>query len=268
MPKNETPDRAAGIAALARRAAFSLLIAVVLGMLFTGAAGISDARIRVPLMALCALLSCGLFLLEGLGCGAKDAAEDRRRRRKAKEEGTPAPEKGARVFRPGKCLAALALVFLPLLAVALWIAATAEPYRYQLQDLPLWLTGSYGSREEIMRPLAAYFAEEPAGARVWVRMALRVVLMPFVGFFSDPVRSAETLDRLSPLFLSLYPLAFLAGYLAGPRREARIAKKERRAKKAAVRHAEKRSLAEELTRGGGEVHYGQRAGREDSHRLI
>ena len=58
--------------------------------------------------------------------------------------------------------------------------------------------------------------------------------------------------------LAAYPLMFIAGYLLGPKRQSRLAAKERKAKKVAVRRAERRTLAEELTRGGGEVHYGQR----------
>ena len=255
---------------MAGRAAFSLLIAVILGMLFSGVSGMEQSYIRIPLAVLVTLICLALFALEGLGCGTKDAMESRRVRKLEKDGGTAKPKDLAGCWHPLKCAAALLLVFALPMALAVWIAVTAEPYRYQLQDLPLWLTENYGTREEIMAPLAAYLAEEPpAGPRIILRIVLRALIMPFIGFFSDPQTEVFQLDRLSPLFLGVYPLSFFLGYLFGPRRGRRIAKKERRSKKIAARRAEKSNLAEELTRGGGDVHYGGRAGSgEEKHKLV
>ncbi len=255
---------------MARRAAFALLIAVVLGMLFSGVSGMGQVYIRIPLAVLVTAACVALFFAEGLGCGTKDAMESRRVRKVEREGGAARPKELADCWHPLKCAAALLVVFLLPMALAAWIALTAEPYRYELQDLPLWLTENYGTREEVMAPLAAYLEEAPpAGARVILRIGLRALIMPFIGFFSDPQTEVFRLDRLSPLFLALYPLSFFAGYLLGPRRSRRIARQERRSKKTAVRRAEKSSLAEELTRGGGEVHYGGRADSgKDKHKLV
>lgn len=255
---------------IAKRVAFALLIVVVLGMLFSGISGIGQSFIRIPMSILIVLISLALFVLEGLSCGTKDAAESRRVR-KLERDGLRIDLKDlADCWHPGKCIIAILLVFLLPIGLAIWIAVTAEPYRYQLQDLPLWLTENYGTREEVMAPLAAYLTEEPsASPRIILRIGLRALIMPFIGFFSDPQIEVYWLDHLSPLFLFLYPFSFFTGYLFGPWRSRKIATKERRSKKIAIRRAEKRSLAEELTRGGGEVHYGGRAEEKgEKHKLV
>ena len=58
--------------------------------------------------------------------------------------------------RPVTVLMALLclIVFGIPLALGAYLAATAEPYTYALQDLPSWLTGTYGAREDgkLFRP--------------------------------------------------------------------------------------------------------------------
>ncbi|MCR4707389.1 MAG: hypothetical protein K5746_05510 [Clostridiales bacterium] len=254
----------------ARRAAFILLVSVILGMLFSGISGIGQNVVRVLISIFISILTVALFFFEGLGCGTKDAVESRRVRKIERDGGAAKPKELAGCWHPAKCAAALLMVFLLPLLLGAWISLTAEPYHYQLQDLPLWLTENYGKQEEVMTPLAAYTAEPTgADARTILRIGLRVLIMPFIGFFADPQTEVFRLDRLSPVFLLLYPLAFFIGYLFGPRRSRKIAKQERHSKKVAVKKAEKSSLAEKLTRGGGEVHYGGRAGKkEEKHKLV
>ena len=49
-------------------------------------------------------------------------------------------------YQPMKALCACLVVFAVPLALSLYLAATAKPYTYALQDLPAWLTGTYGAR--------------------------------------------------------------------------------------------------------------------------
>ncbi len=255
---------------MACRIALLLLGAVVMGLMFSGLSAISTRVVRILLSAVMLAGITALFFAEGLSCGMKDAAASSRAARLEKESGAVPAAEDAACWHPMKAATALILVFVLPLALAGFIALTAEPYHYTLQDLPTWLTSTYGSREDVMAPLAAYLQPEAPGIRIWIRMAVRLMEMPFIGFFPDPQKQAFALDTLSPLFLLIYPLAYLAAYCLGPRRQAALEARERKAARAAVRRQGKKKLADELTRGGGEVHYGQRrdADRQEHKRLV
>ena len=261
-PRKKKPLRLAvhwqaGILPAAGSLAVILLAALLLGLLFSGIISSESSLLKTIFSFFSLLILLLLFGHEGLRGGLRDAMVSRRVRRLEKDGYAPSRQEDASCWHPAKALFAAALVFLVPLLLSAVIALTAEPYHYTLQDLPQWLT-AYSSREDIMSPLAAYTETTAPSLRVWLRLLVRLLEMPALGFFRDPQRSAELIDRLAPLVLCLYPLFYLAGYFLGPSVESRIAAKERRAKKAAVRKAERHSLAEELTRGGGEVHYGQR----------
>ena len=259
-----------GVLPLAGRAAVMLLAAVLLGMLLSGVVSSEASLMRTALTVIVLALILLLFLQEGLRAGTGDAVTSRRVRRMEKEGYTPTEKEEAGCWHPAKAAAALAVVFVIPLALAGYIALTAQPYTYTLQDLPTWLTSNYGAREDIMAPLAAYQETTGMSARIVIRIVVRFMEMVFIGFFADPLRSALTIDRLAPVCILLYPCVFFIGYLVGPKAASKIAARERRSMRAAVRKAEKHSLAEELTRGGGDVHYGQRSniGREEHKRLI
>ncbi|MBR1407924.1 MAG: hypothetical protein IJ573_03380 [Clostridia bacterium] len=255
---------------MAGRIALLLLGAVVLGLMFSGLSAISTWIVRILLSAVILAGITALFFSEGLSCGMRDAAAGSRAAKLEAEGTAVSAEEDAACWHPLKAAAALLLVFAVPLILAGFIALTAEPYRYTLQDLPTWLTSTYGAREDVMAPLAAYLQPEVPGMRVWIRMAVRLMEMPFIGFFPDAQKQAFALDTLSPLFLLIYPLAYFAAYCMGPRRQAALETKERKAARAAVRRQGKKKLADELTRGGGEVHYGQRrdAEKQEHKRLV
>ncbi len=255
---------------LARRIALLLLAAVVLGLMFSGLSAISAPFVRAGISVLILAVILALFASEGLGAGMRDAAAGRRAARMEAEGKTLLPEEDAACWHPLKAAAALLLVFAVPLLLALFIALTAEPYRYTLQDLPTWLTATYGAREDVMAPLGAYTEQAAPDARILIRIVVRLMEMTFVGFFPDPQKSALLLDRLAPVFLLAYPIAYFAAYCLGPRRQAALEKRERKAVRAAVRRQGRKKLADELVRGGGEVHYGQRtdAQRGKDRRLV
>ena len=238
---------------LARRIALLLLAAVVLGLMFSGLSAISAPFVRAGISVLILAVILALFASEGLGAGMRDAAAGRRAARMEAEGKTLLPEEDAACWHPLKAAAALLLVFAVPLLLALFIALTAEPYRYTLQDLPTWLTATYGAREDVMAPLGAYTEQAAPDARILIRIVVRLMEMTFVG-----------------VFLLAYPIAYFAAYCLGPRRQAALEKRERKAVRAAVRRQGRKKLADELVRGGGEVHYGQRtdAQRGKDRRLV
>ena len=143
------------------------------------------------------------------------------------------------------------------------LAATAEPYTYALQDLPSWLTGTYGAREDVMAPLAAYAQTASVSARDIIRLIVRLTVLIYINLFPDPQTMAQLVDQLTPLMVLSYPVACMIGYLRAPAVYAKRQSMQRRAKKAAVRKAQKKSMVSELLGSGGDVHYGQRPQQEE-----
>lgn len=231
----------------------------VLGLMFSALQTIGTAWVRV-LVSL-AILSGVLLLFysEGLSKGLSDAGTSEACDR-ALAAGRPVSARDeAGCYHPLKAVCTAAAVYGLPLAMALYIAATAKAYTYTLQDLPSWLTAGYGSRADVMAPLAAYAAGTSLHVQDIVRMIVRMLELLYVNLFSDPLTMSAAIDHLSPLMLLTYPIAYLTGYLCAPAQNARQHTQHRKAKKAAVRRASRSHLAEELIGSGGEVHYGQQA---------
>ena len=141
---------------MAGRMAVILVAVAVMGLMFSALQAVSSIVLR-DIISL-AILSGILLMMysEGLTRGVADAdashAADR-----LEKLGRPLTRKEeSACYQPMKALCACLVVFAVPLALSLYLAATAKPYTYALQDLPAWLTGTYGAREDVMAPLAAY----------------------------------------------------------------------------------------------------------------
>lgn len=114
-----------------------------------------------------------------------------------------------------------------------------------------------------MAPLAAYAQSATFTLRDGIRLVVRLAVLIYINLFPDPQTMAQMIDRLSPLMVMTYPIACMIGYLRAPAVYAKRQSMQRRAKKAAVRKAQKKSMVDELLGSGGDVHYGQRVGQEE-----
>lgn len=255
------------VPAMAGRLATLLIAVIVMGLMFSALQGVG-AWLRVTLSA---LIVSGILLLcmnEGLAKGAQDAAASRSYV-SLEAKGTALEEKDdAACYHPMKALCAALAVFGVPLALSAIVALSAKEYTYTLQDLPAWLTDSYGSRGDVLAPLGAYTAQQGLTVIDWMRLLVRLPEMIFINFFGDPQRMSAAIDRLSPAFIASYPLLYVAGYLFGPKVNRRHERENRRAKKAAVRKAQKSSLAQELTGAQGQVHYGHRKEEHKKKELV
>ena len=244
---------------MARRMLLTLAAVIILGMMFSALQGVKTAAIRYGVSALIAVGFACMIFSEGLNKGVDDAASSRFYAQQLEKGHKLEDKDDAACYHPLKPVLACAILFAVPMLAAIFLAVTAQPYTYALQDLPTWLTGSYGARADIMGPLGAYGQKAVLGPVTWVRAAVRVLIMIFINLFSDPLRMTATIDRVAPLCLAVYPLAYIAGYLVAPKAQRKREKQNRRAKKVAVHKAQKSSLASELTGEQNAVHYGQRA---------
>ena len=258
----------ANVLPMAGKLAVLLLAMVVMGLMFSALQGVQSSWLRV---ALSALIVSGMLLLcanEGLTKGAQDAAASRNYVHLEAKGIALDGKDDAACYHPLKPVCAALVVFIVPLALSVIVALSARPYTYALQDLPAWLTDTYGSRGDLLAPLGAYTAQQSLTALDWMRMLVRLPEMIFINFFSDPQRMGQTIDRLSPLMIASYPLVYVAGYLCGPRINRRHEKENRRAKKAAVRRAGRSTLAQELTGAQGQVHYGHQKEEHKKRELV
>ena len=244
---------------MAGRLAVSMIVVVIAGLMLSAIQGIETFWLRAVIAGAIVFGMLALFFMEGLGKGTEDAAVSRMCMQLEKNGKSVGAHDDAACYHPLKAALMLVVLFAVPLLLAIYLCAVAKPYTYGLQDLPTWLTGSYGARGDIMGPLGAYEKSAVSlGAAGWVRVFVRLLEMNFINLFPEPLEMTSLIDRLSPLMIATYPIAYLLGYLCGPRVQRKRERQNRRAKKVAVRKAQKSSLAKELVGEQNAVHYGQR----------
>ena len=248
---------------MAGRMAVILVAVAVMGLMFSALQAIGSIVLR-DIISL-AILSGILLMMysEGLTRGVADMDASHAADRLEKLGRPLTSKEESACYQPMKALCACLIVFgLPRILSA-YLAATAEPYTYALQDLPAWLTGTYGAREDVMAPLAAYAQSTAVTVRDGIRLVVRLAVLIYINLFPDPQTMAQMIDWLSPLMVLTYPAACMIGYLRAPAVYAKRQSMQRRAKKAAARKAQKKSMVSELLGRGGDVHYGQRPQQEE-----
>lgn len=244
-----------------------LVSIIVMGLIFSALQALS-AGLR---LVLAGAIIAGMLLFmfsEGLNRGAEDAAASRNYANLTAKGVKLEKKDDAMCYHPLKALCAVLVVFAVPLALSTYIAVNAVEYTYELQDLPAWLESTYGMREDVMGPLGAYMVEKSMAASDWLRLIVRLFVMNYINLFSDPLEMSYVIDRFTPLFILSYPLLYMIGYLRGPASNRKQEKLNRRAKKVAVRRAEKKSLVEELTGAQGQVHYGQKKQEHKKKELV
>jgi len=244
-----------------------LVAIIVMGLIFSSLQALSSGLRTVLALAIIAGMLMFLFS-EGLNRGAEDAAASRSYVSLSAKGLKLEKKDDAMCYHPLKALCAVLVVFAVPLLLSVYIAANAQEYTYMLQDLPTWLEDSYGTREDVMGPLGAYAQQQSMGLQEWLRLIVRLYVMNYINLFGDPLKMTYLIDRFSPLMILSYPLMYMIGYLRGPASNRKTEKMNRRAKKVAVRRAEKKSLVEELTGAQGQVHYGHKREEHKKKELI
>ena len=259
------------IAAQSGRLFLILVATVILGLMFSGLQTIGIFWLAELINAVILGLFLFLFFNEGLSAGVRDTDMSRRMEKLEKEGRMVSAQDDALCYSPVRSVVcAVAVLILPFL-LAVIVGLLSKPYTYRLQDLPTWLTQNYSVRSDIMGPLGAYMKPVTLDTVDWLRLVARILGMIFVAFFPDPQKQVFIIDRTLPVLFVLYGCAYVIGYLCGPSRYAKLSKQQRKAKRVAQKKAQRRSLAEELTRQGAEVHYGERTdvvNKEDKNRLV
>ncbi len=186
----------------------------------------ASAVIRIALCVALIVIATLMFLTNAASLGeTESAAADRLAKSAQKSNYHPSEAELASRYSVKKALLGALLGALPLFILCVLLALTTRPYVYTLQSYPTWLS-SYVELPEIGGGIA-YLNDIQVniGIADYLRVAVRVVLFPIVGIFSDLSDSASLLfDRLTPIISLLIPAVFVIGYLLGPGRHAKEAK--------------------------------------------
>lgn len=236
-----------------------MVAVIIMGMMFSALQAIETLWLRA---ALSLLIVSGMLLLcfnEGATKGLKDAGASRFYAEAQVKGLTLGKKDDAACYNVLKAILAMALLFgIPVIAAA-YVALTTKGYTYSLQDLPVWLSDGYGVRQDVMGPLGAYAQRQGMAAGDWLRLLVRLPVMMYINLFADPLTMGAAIDRMTPVLLMTYPLTYVLGYMTAPRMRRKEEKMNRRAKKVAVRKAQKSTLAQTLVGDQHGVHYGQAA---------
>lgn len=262
--KKQAPLRKANhfmkdVTGIALRLLLYAVVTVVLGLLLSVIQGIENDALRLAVAALLSFVVLAVYFMEGISRGTEDAGNSRQIARLEKAGHSITAKEDASCYHPLKALVGSLLLFGIPLVLAIVLALNAKDYTYTLQDLPTWVSGSYGTREDVMAPLAAYTHALGTSALDWIRIVVRLFMLVFINLFDNVQTAVGLIDRLAPLFILLYPAAYVLGYLCGPSQQAKIEKMNKKAKKVAVRKQQKKKIADELLGSQNVPHYGHQA---------
>lgn len=262
--KKKAPIRKAnnfmkGTVGIALRLMLYVVVTVVVGLLLSVIQSIENDMLRLGVAGLLGFVVLAIYHIEGMNRGTLDAMSSRQMAKLEKAGHTITEKEDASCYHPLKAVVGSMLLYAIPLALAILLAVNAKEYTYVLQDLPTWLSGSYGMREDVMAPLAAYTQALGTGVMDWIRIVVRLFILVFINLFGDVQTAIGTIDRLSPLFMMLYPAAYVLGYLRGPAEQEKMEKLNKKAKKVAVRKHQKKKLVDELLGNQNVPHYGHQA---------
>lgn len=188
--------------------------------------------LRIPLIGGLIVAAGILMFTDASYRGARDCTmSDTLDRLEKKGEYKPTLEEEAKRYSRMKGILTAALAALIPFACAAFVAITAQPYAYTLQDYPSWL-GALTRRPEIGEALVYMEGTvASAGFGDYMRVVVRFLLFPYIGLAGTLSDDMSLLfDRLSPLFMLILPAVAAIGYQFGPRRRAKEAKAIKEAK--------------------------------------
>ena len=196
-------------------------------------------------MSLIIISFAGLYMFnQGTTKGEADTAYGEIMYQHQQEGKTVVQADRERCYHPAKGFAIILIALIPYLLLTLVFAFMAQPINYSLGVLPSWL--DVPAQQTHVGEALSYYTTQGSMALVDIlRIAVRAMTMPFVNI-AIPLGANAVLwaERLSPLWISIAPIAYGIGYLQGPkirikintgiaiglRKKKRKARKERKAR--------------------------------------
>lgn len=191
---------------------FVSILYLVLGLLLS----FDSAVFRVFTSCVLILIAALYMYFQGANSGQADTSFAEIMYEHDKEGKTVVPGDHDRCFHPGKGFFEVLIALIPYLLVTLVFAFLAQRITYTLGVLPSWVDSS--AQTHVGEALSYYNIRTTPLFMAILRIAARALTMPFINISlllgNDWVLWAE---RLTPLWVSIAPLAYGFGYLQGPK---------------------------------------------------
>lgn len=177
-------------------------------------------RMLVNLLVLAAFAS--LMYSDGVAMGEGDVAFAEIALARQSEGKPVSEEDKARCFHPAKGFLTALTGALPIVLLCLVYAFMARLETYSLGALPSWVAG-FENRPDVGPALAYYHNRPGFQIQDLLRLLTRLMVFPYVNLVgADNTTLVLWVERLSPLLVTLVPLAYGFGYLRGPHFRARV----------------------------------------------
>ncbi|HSK69301.1 MAG TPA: hypothetical protein VLA21_08595 [Candidatus Limnocylindria bacterium] len=210
--------RAVSVLAARRGAAvFAYMTVSAILYLFLGQILVTDTSWLRFLLNLAVLGILGFLMYSrGAAAGEGDAAFAEIALR-SREAGKEVPSRDLdRCFHPLKGFFTALAGALPWVLLAAIHASMAQKATYTLGALPEWLS-SYERRADVGLALSYYHETVPFGFADFAKIAVRLLIFPFVNMAGpEDVNAMLLIDRLSPLLALVTPAMYGVGYTRGP----------------------------------------------------
>lgn len=133
------------------------------------------------------------------------------------EEGKPVEESEKKQsYRMIRGWVIFLMAIIPVLAITVPAALTAERQVYINQAMPSWLS-SFETQEEIYQPLVHQTEVQSKSFTDILQLISRILILPYVGIFTTENKDTLLLlERLAPVLAILPGLAYPVGYMMGP----------------------------------------------------
>lgn len=220
---------------------FISFIYLLLGILLSFNAMILRVMMSVIIVSFAALY----MFNQGTVKGEADTAYGEIMYQHQQEGKTVVEQDSERCYHPAKGFTIILIALLPYLLITLVFALMAQPIVYNLGVLPSWLDAS-AQQSHVGEALSYYSTQGSLQLIDILRIAVRAMTMPFINI-AIPLGKTAVLwaERLSPLWITIAPIAYAFGYMQGPKLRIKIntgiaigmrnkRRKERKARKARV----------------------------------
>lgn len=198
-----------------------LLITCLIHLILGQFLAVEISWLRAVLNVSVLLSTYALMYMDGARIGEGDLAfaEIALARQSA---GKPADENElARCYHPFKGFVTAAAGAFPVFLLCLAYALVAVRESYTLGTLPSWLK-PYLNRADIGLALSYYQQNRGLGFLDFLRVAVRLLVFPFINLAGGNRDAILLVERLSPLLALLAPLSYGFGYTQGEKRRALV----------------------------------------------
>lgn len=199
-----------------------LLLAIFMSFLVSSMMNFDQALLRVLLNCVVEVLILWIFFNNASGAGAEAVARGEILYQR-KERGLNVAESEIRLcYHPLKGFFNAFIASIPVLIFAIIMAFTASRQTTSFGVLPSWMS-VYTRRSEVGAALTAYTANTGMSFNDFIRLIVRVCIMPFVSMVGAENRDGMLLlERLSPLVVLLPMAAYGIGYMQGQTLRSRV----------------------------------------------